>query len=317
MPAAPDEAFCRSTATVAQRGHALATTFMDHARPARASPLNIFRARLPMVTGLTSSQLDDVQFLAEALRGLVGVAGNQVQGVGALFAAGPPIALHPLSTLVRGVAEAVGKIWWQVAPWIDDSRQAPEMSSDEWDAVCRPVLARARLARLDALADRRRRMEAAHGGGSPQHLEADAALLAYKDRLKEVYPANFGLVLTGGRRKWRVADEVLPEATELATAATEYAYGQHMRGSGRNPYPLYSGYAHASLELIFAHADKQYRGPMSPLMNCYLNEAKMVAGLALRGLAAGLDIASTAFGTDSHDLATWEREVDALVIDRS
>lgn len=97
-----------------------------------------------------------MQFLREILRGLVGVAGSHLLGTAALLAYARPVGLHPLATLSRGIAEAVGEIWWHTELWIDDSgtgkdRRRPETSGREPGSTVAAKRSRANVGWLAAL----------------------------------------------------------------------------------------------------------------------------------------------------------------------
>ncbi len=215
--------------------------------------------------------------------------------------------LHPLVTLVRGIAEACGQCWWHVEPWINDAGADQELEVDAWDQLSAPIFARIELAHLDGLAARRRRLGAIHGETSTEYEEADRVVSAYRSELQRRH-ALVGIVVSGDRRKWEILGEKLPQATNLVIAATEYAYGQHTRGTGRNPYPLYSAYAHASLEAIFAAAGTA-RTPLSRLHLANTTELRRLSATATRTFAAGYEIVAQAFGWGITDLAAWEESL--------
>ena len=207
-------------------------------------------------------------------------------------------------TLVRGIAEASGLAWWLVQPWLNDAGGGDVLEPTEWDQQSCPILARIERVYLEELANRRRRLEAVYGNGSSEYGVAALAVDSYKADLRARH-ASAELVVTGDRRAWRICGEGLPSATDVVTAATEYAYGQHHRGSGMNPYPMYSGYAHASLETLFASGGSR-RPPMSQLAIAEPVELRRLVAVGARTFAASLEIAGTALGDDLASLRAWE-----------
>lgn len=109
-----------AVAELAAQGWGLGRAFMDEASPLRGSPIEALEARRALIPP-GSWPREDVALLTETLRALVGVAGVQLHGVAANLRSGPPVYLHPLVTLVRGIAEACGQIWWCVEPWVNDA----------------------------------------------------------------------------------------------------------------------------------------------------------------------------------------------------
>jgi hypothetical protein len=291
---------------LALRGSELGLAMADTATVAPGSPLQVLELRRPHIHD-GSWPPDEEALLHEALLGFVAVAAFQLHGVAALIGTGPPVPLHPLVTLVRGIAEACGQCWWHVEPWINDAGADQELEVEAWDRLSAPILARIELAHLDALAARRRRLGAIHGETSTQYEDADRAVSAYRSELQRRH-AVVGVTVSGDRRRWEILGQKLPQATDLVIPATEYAYGQHVRGSGRNPYPLYSAYAHASLEAIFATAGIA-RTPLSRLHLANTTELRRLSATATRTFAAGYEIVAQAFGWDITDLAAWEESL--------
>lgn len=154
-----DEELLRSLTQLAREGAGLAEDFADHAKPGSHSALITFGTP---ATGNPWTP-EDVRFLLEALRALVLVAGSQLSGVGELLAAGLPVRLHPLATLVRGIAEACGKIWWLAQPLLATLDQDAQLSPLLWGERAVQILHRSQLARLDTLYERRRRRKASPG----------------------------------------------------------------------------------------------------------------------------------------------------------
>lgn len=258
----------------------------------------------------------DVIWLDQILLGYLAIAGSQLSGIADLYAADDSLRLHPLTTLVRGVAEASGKIWWQCAPWLDTLGPGTYVTENERRDYCRRVLARSELARLDALADRRRRLAAAHGEISPQCQQAQVDIASYKAKLQALHGKDPGFGLTKGRKNWRVGGERLPDATtDLVIAVTEYAYGPSFMGSGFNIYPLYSGYAHASIELLFDKAPLTSMPPIPDLLEADEVEARRLAGIALRTFSVAYEITAGVRGSDLAALRDWEAEFTPMIVE--
>lgn len=103
---------------LAERGGQLTMIFCDQASLARCSHLHALK-RLQSTKGAGKWLDDDVEFLSESIKGLLGIAGAQLLGLGRIISPGEPVRLHPLVTVLRGVAEACGTISWLVSPWLD------------------------------------------------------------------------------------------------------------------------------------------------------------------------------------------------------
>jgi len=310
------EEFCVRSADVGVAGADMAAEFMDSsAPPSPNSILATLASRLGTVSTGKSWPPEDLEFLGKALQALVGVSGSQLRGIAALCRAVPPIGLHPLATLLRGLAEASGKVWWFMQPWIEDSNDWLTLSPSEWDRRSGIVLCRTQIAHLDALAERRRRFEAEKGIDNSDYQAVDGEISSYKSRLAALNGGRADLVLSGGRKKWCVGGESMPASTDLVMAATEYAYDKSFRGSGLNLYPLYSGFAHGSLELVFAHARPGINQHLSTLLGADSVEVHKLVGIACRTFAASFEIALQAFGWDREGLSQWEQEVNALIVE--
>ncbi len=147
----PFEEVVAKFAIVAADGSTLGIQMMDQtAGPVRGSPiwtLDALRAAVPPTAWLDS----DIMLLAKTLRVYVGIAALHLGGLSRILRAGPPIDLHPLVSLVRSIAEATGKAWWQVEPWLDDEGAAETLQPEEWELRSRPILARLELTHLDEL----------------------------------------------------------------------------------------------------------------------------------------------------------------------
>jgi hypothetical protein len=300
----------RSLAKLAYEGSALAGTFADGAQPAPTSTLEMLNS----VTAHTWGPAD-VDFLARTIRALTAIGGAQLRGAGHVLMAEPSIQLHPLVTLLRGIAEASGMIWWLNAPLLPRVDEAVDIQPAEWLARGTRVVTRSQLHHLDELAQRRARREASHRQGSEEYRQVVKQADALKQHFINLHGA--GASFSGGRKAWRIGQETLPQKTDLVIAVTEYAYGERYRGSGINPYRLYSGYAHASVELVFAHATETMTSQMSTLIVAEEDEVQAIAGAALRTFAVGYEFASHMFGLDLTALREWEGRVDPLIIDTS
>lgn len=297
----------RSLAHFAYEGSDFASAFADGSEP---PPTNVFRL-LNSVTG-DSWGPPDVDFLARTIQVLTATAGAQLRGAGHVLAAEPPVQLHPLVTLLRGIAEASGMIWWLTAPLLPSLDEVVDIPPAEWLARGKRMVTRSQVLHLDELAQRRARREASHGQGSDSYRQAARQIDALKQHLATLHGelASF----TGGRKAWRIGEETMPTKTELVSAVTEYAYGERFKDSGMNPYRLYSGYAHASVELVRAHATETKTSPLSRLICGEEDEVQSIAGAALRTFAVGFELASHMFGTPLTELYEWEARVDPLII---
>lgn len=297
----------RSLAALAYEGSEFAADFADEAAARPDSTLAILASvtEAPWVRA-------DVDFLARTVRALMAVAGAQLHGLGHILVAGSPIHLHPLVTLLRGIAEAMGWVWWLSAPILPDPDEDVDIPPGEWFARANRVMDRSQLHHLEELAQRRSRREASKGKDSQDH-----QVVRQIDALKKHFGGLHGdnASLSGGRRTWRIGQEVIPKKTDLVIAVTEYAYGERYRGSGMNPYRLYSGYAHASVEVVFAHQTATTNSPMSTLIMGDDNEVRGVVGVALRTFAVGYELALHMFGIEVAALREWEDRVDPLVLE--
>jgi len=283
---------------------------VDVNRPSQLSPLAALQVLRPNI-GCGKWLDNDVVFLFEAVRGLLGVAASQVQGLAQLYLAGPPILLHPSATLVRGTAEAGGTAIWLLEPWITALAGNSVLYEDDWKRQSVTVLARTEVKHLDELDSRRRRRETSPGFPNSGQ---DTELQDFKDLLLQRH-SSCDVKVSGGRKKWAVHGESAPDLTYRVTAATEYAYGQRHRGEGLNPYPTLSGYAHAGLDVVFAQAPATGRPDMSTLFEAHEDDAHKVASVAMRLLAATYEIIALALGVDLAGLHAWEREVDVFMLD--
>lgn len=300
---------CEQAASLVDDGQRMAMDFAAIASPGDSCSIRALEA-LKSDIGSGNWTDDDLRFLVQAIRGLMGVEGAQLTGLRDLFAAGPPVLLHPAVTLVRGTAEAGGLLIWLLEPWVNNTAGDDQVEETAWKALSLPVLARTQLLLLDAMASRRRRREAL---GSPDVSIAEVELDLLKQRLLKEHGST-NVLLTGGRKNWRLYNEKLPDLTDAVTAATEYSYGQSFRGTGMNPYPMLSGYAHASLDVVFAQAPSTRRPPMSSLLAGRDDDAHRIASLALRVLATTYEIAARAFGSNLEAFRSWEEQVEAFVL---
>ncbi|MDQ3963586.1 MAG: hypothetical protein M3277_06715 [Actinomycetota bacterium] len=256
----------------------------------------------------------DVDFLERTVRALMAIGGAQLRGLGHILVAGSPFHLHPLVTLLRGVAEAMGWVWWLSAPILPDPAEGVDISAPEWLTRAKRVVDRSQLHHLEELALRRARREASKGKGSEEYQQVDRQIGALKEHFSRLHGHDASL--SGKRRTWRIGQETIPKKTDLVIAVTEYAHGERYRGSGLNPYRLYSGYAHASVEIVFAHQTGTTTAPLSALIVGDEDEVKSVVGAALRTFAVGHELALHMFGMEMAPLREWEGRVDSLILER-
>lgn len=285
----------------------------DDSPPEATSLLGVLPVRVGTTPTGKSWPAQEFEFLRRAMLALVGMAGSHLAGLSRLFNAAPPLYLFPATTMVRSVAEACGRIWWLMEPWLDDTGRGRPPSEAECRQASMQVLSRAQMMQLATLADRRRRVEATNGDQSAEYREAQLLVSAYKSELTGLHGSDPGLVLTGGRKCWRVGGEGMPDATNEVIAVTEYAYGQQFRGTGINPYPLYCGFAHGSVELAFAHLNGASGAPWSALIRADPEEARTLVTVACRMLAAGFELACLPLGRSLESLNAWEDEVNQFV----
>src|SRR5579862_49649 len=132
---------CQELAELARFGAGLGLAMADNAIPKPGSPLDVLDSRRGTIPD-GSWPACDIVLLRESLLGLISVAAFQLNGVGDLLAAGPPINLFPLVTLVRGIAEACGRIWWHLEPWLDDKTVGTPVAEGAWDVLSGPIPAR-------------------------------------------------------------------------------------------------------------------------------------------------------------------------------
>ena len=82
-----------------------------------------------------------------------------------------------------------------------------------------------------------------------------------------------------------------------------------------NPYPMLSGYAHASLDTLFAPAPANGLPLLSSLFAAQGREAHLVASLGIRLLAATYEVAAMAFGLDLAPFRDWEKRAEVFVLE--
>lgn len=287
-------------------GLAIGWQVVDREAPATSSPIYSLAASRERI-GRGNWTDDDFRFLMEALRGLTGVASAQLRGLSSLLRDDGAFYLHPSMTLIRGLAEACGTAMWILEPWITPIGADASVLAEEWEQLSAPILPRAQLVMIDALSDRIRRRRAE---GNEAAADQDAGgLQAQKDRIT-LAQGEGGSMLTGDRRQWTIAGQRLPSRRELAVMATEYSYGQQFRNSGMNPYPMLSGYAHASLDVVFAYDNADEKVPISNLLVGREDEVQKISALGLRIYAAMLNCVINAIGFPVEDFEEWDGRVD-------
>lgn len=254
----------------------------------------------------------DVVFANDCVRGLVGIVAYQLRGLGQMLRASRSVPLHPLVTLVRGVAEAAGALWWHVEPWIDRRpAQAPVGEATEWERRADMVIARSQLRHVTELANRRRRTIASYGEDSAEARSAVRALEHSKADLAARYGDS--ALLQGHSRRWRLKEESIPEWGDLVHHALEFGHGQVLDGRiVQRIYPLLSGFAHPSLEMLYAHTTK--RGPLTPQLLCSSAEARQLISTAGRIAAGAYDLAFEICGINDAARLEWEEAFDRQVV---
>ena len=309
--AAPDPTFRRDVAAFADRGVEMAED-LTRQWPAAApdSPLGDLPNHLATLPPGNWPK-DDVDWLDQSVFGLLEIASSQLAAIAGLYDDTRPLRLHPVATLVRGIAEATGKIWWHCEPWIDTSGGAGYITQNELLSNYRAVLARSELSRLEGFFERRRRLRASHGESSPEYRQVESDLTAYKAMLQTLHGSDPTFSVSGKRNQWSIVNEKLPDLRDLVSAVTEYAYGAGFIGTGLNPYPLYSGYAHASVELLYAHAT--HRQPLPMMVLADDEDARLLAGVALRTFAVGYEIVAGSRGFETTALTQWETDFGSLI----
>lgn len=322
-------------------GYRLGADFVD--APQRTQPDSHFA----IIDAFVSSGNDprweraDVRFIDEAVAAYVGAAAAHLHGIAALLHAGDPIHLHPISALARGVVEAVGNIWWQIEPLIDDDNDWSSTGPAVQEVVARyrQILARSHFRQLDEMRYRLKRLKVNH---DPDEVdlrtidEAQQKLDTLKLRLATVHgstgltfsvkkpcshcgePKQADLSLLAPsklaeRKITEIAGESLPDITTRVIAAFEYAYGQDWRGVGINLYPILSGYAHGSIETFYAQLGVERTPPMTAQRSSD-GEMRSLVSVALRSFAAGLDMAMTMTGTSQTKREAWEEKFTPLTI---
>lgn len=254
---------------------------------------------------------EDFVFIFEALRGFLGVGTAQLSGIGALMKNASEILLHPTITLVRGLAEACGVVVWMLEPLITPINEKADVPAVDWAALVSPVLSRSQLVMLDSGADREHRYRAE--GKITQADAEQANFLARRERIVNA-SSKFETALNGKRSKWTIDGQRLQKKTDLAIRATEYSYGQGRVGTGMNPYPMLSGYAHASLDVVFAYGTSGEKPVLSTLFVAPSDEVKLISSLGLRLYSVLLDLVGNAIGESRREFESWDREVESYVV---
>lgn len=179
----------------------------------------------------------------------------------------------------------------------------------DWRVDTRRILGRLELMLVETYHARVRRQRAQHH--QPPVTDPAAAQTALREAKDRIVGRDPSAKLKGNSKTWSVYGEQLPVATEWVTAATEYAHGQQHRGTGLNMYPLYSGYAHASLDVLLMRPSTT---PMLEAVIASPDEARRLAGTGLRTFAAAFDAVLSVHGRTSAWLAGWEERADAIAL---
>jgi hypothetical protein len=162
MRDAPNVADCHTYRGALLAGYQIGIDFVEDARePNPGSNLRELVRRVQESDGVDRRWIvEDATFVVGAVRAFIGTAALQLHGLSALLADGAPINLHPLTTMIRSVAEATGNLWWQIKPWIDDDNVGSTVTAEQLATFNCHVLARSQLACLEELNIRRRRFKA-------------------------------------------------------------------------------------------------------------------------------------------------------------
>lgn len=283
-------------------------SFCECASPARGSHIYSLKY-LQASIGAGKWLDDDVDFLSESVKGLLGIAGAQLLGMGRLVSHGEPVQLHPLVTLLRGVAEACGTISWLVSPWLD-AREDEEESEDpaDWWNSSQPVLARIELLELEARMSRVHRLRAAFTDDQPSLTNAEALLEDLRQKLVARHGSDNATV-RGSRKDLKIEGESMPAYTELVTMATEFSHGAKYRGTGMNPYPMLSGFAHANVEILFSQPPTYRRPGMSGLYSAQVGEVRDLMALGCRLVETHYEITAKCLGTMQSELTSWTEAI--------
>jgi len=283
--------------------------FCEYAVPQPESHLLALKA-LHAEQGAGKWLEQDVDFLSEAIKGLLGIAGAQLLGMGRLVSPGEPVLLHPLVTLLRGVAEACGTVSWLVSPWIVVGEEVEDTKSPEdWWNGSQPILARIELLQLEARMSRLRRLKAAFTDNQSSVVEAEVALERIRGDLEACHGIGSAEVRGSRRESLRIQGETMPSYTELVTMATEFSHGSKCRGSGMNPYPMFSGFAHANVEVLFSQAPTDRRPGMSNLFPAQAGEVRDSMAQGFRLVEAHYEMAAVSLDVGKEELAPWSEQV--------
>jgi hypothetical protein len=213
--------------------------------------------------------------------------------------------------LLRGVAEACGTISWLVSPWLvpgEGDVETQESDPEYWWNHSRPVLARTELLELEARMSRVHRLEAAYTDDQPSLKTAKEILETLRTELQERHGRDNAAV-RGYRSDLMIEDEKMPPYTELVTMATEFSHGAKYRGSGMNPYPMLSGFAHANVEILFTQPPTYRRPGMSGLFAAEIGEVRDLMIQGCRLVETHYEIASKCFGAMEEELTPWGSEI--------
>jgi len=268
-------------------------------------------ARLLKLQGRDESIDRDLVRQFKSLQGFVGVATAQLEGLADLYFVDSTLLLHPTLTLIRGIAEASGRAIWMFEQWIAPLGEDAQLTEEEWLRLSEPLFARCQLIFLDELNNRSHRYSVQ---GQQEFLDANK-LETRKERSRIVALHGADNVRVTGRSKdWKIDGERLPTMTEQVTIATEYAYGQCARHSGMNPYPMLSGYAHGSLDVVFGYQTPGETLGLRILLAAPDYEVGLIASLALRVYSVLLDVSMKVLGVAPEAFASWTKDVETFVV---
>jgi hypothetical protein len=133
--------------------------------------------------------------------------------------------------------------------------------------------------------------------------DATNAVAAYEAQLLALHGEG-GLRLDKKGRIRGVGVEQIPQSTEIVQAAVEYAFGRDHRGEGTNLYKLWFGYAHGSIEMLYAHGQQAWTS-LTAVTEASADELRDFSNLTLRMNYRLLYTLSEMMGRVVSDIEAW------------